>query len=81
MNLDTLQALLGWSLVINMALYTIWVLTVLMGREWLVGKHCRWFGIDPGQARATLYLLLGLYKILITGFLFVPWLAVLIVNR
>ena len=81
MELDTVQSLLGWCLVINMVLYLTYVATMLGAREWLVRRHAKWFAMEPGQIRPILYQFLGTYKLLIIVLNFAPWLAMVIVNR
>ena len=81
MGLETLQSLLGWSLVVNVGFYFIWVVQMFAAREWLVRHHAKWSGIEPDRIRPILYQLLGLYKILILLFNFAPWLAVVITTN
>lgn len=80
MDLDTLQSLLGWSLVINSAVYMIWVVAMLSAREWILRLHERLLAVPPDQARPILYQIMAQYKVLIIVLNFAPWLAVLIVN-
>jgi len=81
MELDTLQSLLGWCLVINVVLYFLYVAMMLGAREWLVRQQAKWFALEPDRVRPILYQFLGAYKLLIIVLNFAPWLAVVIVNR
>lgn len=80
MDLQTLQSLLGWCLIINVGFYMAWAITMFGAREWLVRRQVIWFAVEPERARTTLYTLLAAYKVMILMFNFSPWLSVVIMN-
>lgn len=75
-----LQSFLGWCLVINMIIYIVWVVAIYSAQNWVVTLHGRLFGVEPQAVRTMLYAALIIYKLLLTLFSFVPWLALVIMN-
>jgi hypothetical protein len=80
MPLDTLSALLGWCLLINLGMYLVTVVAVAYGRRLILRLHGARFGLDPGTLPTILYGFVGLYKLLIIVFNLAPWLAIQIMR-
>jgi len=80
MNLETLRELFMWMTVINLGIF-IWsaVLCMVM-KNFIARFHGRMFGLSPEAIKATLYGFLGVYKCILIVFVFVPWLALMIIS-
>ena len=63
MTSDALQALLGWSLVINYGFLMLWFLFFTLGQQWMLALHRQWFKLTVEQFDAANELCVGFYKI------------------
>ena len=81
MDLDTLQTLLGWCLVLGYGLLLIWFFVYKLANDWIVGIHARMFDIDEAVVRGDHFRLMGQYKILLFVFVLAPWLALIIMGN
>ena len=80
MNIETLSTFFGWMTLINLGLY-IWTAIMCMGaKSWIQRVHGKMFELSPEQINAFLYGYLGCYKIIFIVFIFVPWIALKIMN-
>ena len=80
MNLDILQDFLFWCLVLNMGLYTLSALGMYFFREVFYKIIQTVFPFDDDTLAKSFYNYVANYKLLVTIFNFVPWLAIMIVN-
>lgn len=78
-SMQTASALLGWSLVINVAVLALSGLVVIALREPVARIHARLFGLDGKDLGRAYFQYLGQYKIAIFMFNFAPWLALKII--
>jgi len=78
-SLQTLSALLGWSLVINLIVLTLSALLLITLRRPLARIHSALFGLDGKDVGRAYFYYLALYKIAIFAFNFAPWLALKII--
>lgn len=75
MNIETLGSFLGWSMVLNMSILTVWFLVFLFARKRLYALHGQWFKLTPEQFDTIHYAGMAFYKISIFLFNLVPFLA------
>lgn len=73
--LDTFQAVLGWSTLINFAVLTWWFAWFALARDTVRQMHGRWFDIPDAQFDAIHYGGMAIYKLGIILFNLVPYLA------
>ena len=80
MGMEKLQDFFFWCMVLNIGIYTLTALSVLVLRDFVGRLLGKMFRIDEESVGKSLQMYLGAYKLLITVFNFVPWLALLIIN-
>lgn len=79
-DIDQLQKLFFWCLVVNTGIYTFTAIAVLLFRGILCRIHEKIFGFDEETTLKSVHRYLANYKLLITAFNFVPWIAILIIK-
>ena len=79
MNIEILTSFLMTCTLINFALLMIMFLAVVFARDFIFSIHGRWFKMPREKFDFALYLFLGLYKILVIVFCFVPWIVLEII--
>ena len=77
-NIDLLLSLLGWSTVINLGLLLYWFVAFVFAHDLLYRIHSRWFMLSVERFDAIHYGGMGLYKLAIVVFNFVPWLVLML---
>ncbi|MGB5135743.1 MAG: DUF6868 family protein [Prochlorococcaceae cyanobacterium] len=80
MEIDTLRQALEWSTVLHYSVATIWFIAYRRHRRWYGGLIERLFGLSKAEVAEQVFLLLGLYKIGILLFFFIPSIALRIVS-
>jgi hypothetical protein len=80
MNLDQLQQFLLWTLLTASGLYAVTAIAVLAMQGWIVPMQARMFRLEEDVVRRHIYLYLAAFKLLITVFLFSPWLALFLMG-
>jgi hypothetical protein len=80
MGMEKLQDFFFWCMVLNIGIYTLTALSVLVLRDFVGRLLGKMFRIDEEAVRKSIQMYLGNYKLLITVFNFVPWIALLIIN-
>jgi hypothetical protein len=80
MDIDQLQALFFWCMVINIGIYGLQLLAVLVMRDFITRMQMKIVGLDENTVRKTMYRYLASYRLLITVFNFAPWLALVIIK-
>ena len=76
MNMQTLQAFLGWNIVIHAALILILFLLFVFGKRWVLQIHKNFFPLSTDQFQAAYFYFLAGYKILLMVFILVPYLVI-----
>lgn len=79
-SMQTLSAILGWSLLINLIVLTLSGLLLIILRRPVARIHASLFGLDGKDLGRAYFQYLGQYKILIFVFNFAPWLALKIIT-
>lgn len=80
MDAELWPSFLMWSAIINYLLLLTGFLTFAMFHDTLYRFHHRWFALSVSRFDASIYLLLGLYKIGIWMFLIVPYVVLCFVR-
>ena len=75
MTLELLQALLGWSTLINLVLLVTWWLMFATASDWIYRQHSRWFELSRERFHAIHYSGMALLKLLLWVFNLTPYLA------
>lgn len=73
--MEAVKQMLAWCTMINYAVLIIWFVVFMFGREWLSRTHGRIFDVPPEKIKTMMYLLIGIYKLGILLFNFVPYVA------
>jgi len=81
MDVSTLRWFFFWCTLINCLVLGGMTLGVILFGDKIYALHRRWFDFDRGTFEAAMYFFLGIYKILVLVFFFVPWIALLIAGR
>jgi hypothetical protein len=80
MNIELIREFFGWMVAINMILYLWSAVMCIVARNYIQHKHGKWFGLSPEAINAFLYGYLGVYKVVFLVFVFVPWIALLLIG-
>lgn len=80
MDLETLQSFFFWCLIINIGIYAFTAIAVVTMRSLICKIHHRLFGLDEEAVMKSILNYIATYKLLITVFNFVPWIAILIIK-
>ena len=80
MEINLLQDFLFWCLLINAGIYTATAVAVLVFRGMVCRIPEKLFGLDEAAVMRSVQNYLAAYKLLITFFNFVPWVAVLVIK-
>jgi hypothetical protein len=80
MDVDTLQAVLGWASLLNMGLLLLWFAMFMIAHDWVQSVHSKWFNIPEERFDAIHYALMGFYELTIFVVLLGPYLALRIVG-
>lgn len=75
MDMQTLQALCGWSVIVNYGVLLVWALFLLFAPDFVFRLHARFFNLSRTQFDAIHYSAMAAYKLLILVFNLVPWLV------
>ena len=80
MNIETLQDFFFWCMLVNTGIYALTAIAVLVLRDFICKIHKKMFGLDEETVCNSMQKYLATYKLLITVFNFVPWIAILIIK-
>lgn len=80
MDIQTLQDILLWCLLINIGIYLLTALAISTMRSFVNRIQSRIFGLEESVVAASNLRYLASYKLFITVFNFVPWLALKIIS-
>ena len=78
MDIEKLQDFFFWCMLVNSGIYAFTAIAVLVLRDLVCKIHRKMFGLDEETVCKSIHLYLVAYKLLITVFNFVPWIALLI---
>ena len=80
MEIESLEMFFFWCMLINTGIYATTAIAVLVMRGFLCKIHKKMFGLDEETVNKSMQSYLANYKLLITFFNFVPWIAILIIK-
>jgi len=80
MEIDQLQAFLGWCTLINMTLLLWWFLMLVVFREKIYKLHSRWFSISLEDFSQLHYGAMAGFKLSIFVFNLSPYIALRLIN-
>ena len=80
MDVDSIRAFFMWCTILNAGLLVFSSLMCICARDWVYGIHSQLFGISRESFNVAIYSFIGLYKILVIVFNFIPYVALLIVG-
>ena len=78
LNLDALQTILLWSLVVNFGILLFWFVMLAVAHDWVYRLHSRWFRISRESFDTIHYGAMAAYKIGIFLFTVGPLIGVLV---
>ncbi len=78
MDVGTLRWFFFWCAIFNFFILGGFFLGFIFSGDMIYSFHRKWFTLDRDAFNTVMYFFLGIYKILILVFNFVPWLALLI---
>jgi len=81
MNITIMRAFFKWCTLINGSLLILSALLIRFAGGWVFGLHNYWIPISEEAFTMAIYLLLGIFKILVVVFNLVPFIALVIIGR
>ncbi len=75
MIIPMIKEFLLWSFIVNSALLTIWLLAILIGKNWIYKMHSRFFKISMEQFSVVHYAGIAFYKTTIFVLFIVPYIV------
>lgn len=79
MSIENIQAILGWSAIINIVILTLWLLAIKLAKNWIMQTQVGFLNISTEEFNKANYYLIGFYKIMITLFNIVPFFAIMLI--
>ena len=79
MSLELIRAALGWCTIINWGILLLWVIFLRLGHDFTYNMHSKWVRVPAEEFDVIHYKGMAHYKIGITLFNLVPYLALRIV--
>ncbi|MHC4639890.1 MAG: DUF6868 family protein [Planctomycetota bacterium] len=80
MDIDSIRAFFMWCTILNVAMLLFSWLICLCAGDWVYGIHSKLFSISRETFNVAVYSFMGLYKIVIMAFNFIPFIALSIVG-
>lgn len=75
MTLTDLQSLLGWCIVINFSLLTLWFALFVFAKDGLYRLHSAWFSFSRERFETIHYAGMAAYKLATWLFVVAPYIA------
>ena len=80
MDVGIVTTIFMWCTILNVVLLVVSSLVCMFAGDWVYGIHSKWFSVSRKTFKVAFYSFIGVYKILILVFNFVPYVALLIVG-
>ena len=80
MDTEILERFFFWCMLVNTGIYAFTAIMVLVLRDLVCKIHGKMFGLNEETVCKSIHMYLAAYKLLITVFNFVPWIAILIIK-
>ena len=81
MDINTLTTFFMWCAIINISIFVLWLVFILFAPDFTYRLQTRFFPMPRETYNVVVYCFLGLYKVVVIVFVFVPYLALLIIQR
>ena len=81
MDVQMLTTFFMWCTLLNVGLLIVSFLMLLVAGDFVYKVHSKYFAMTRESFNASLYLIIGLYKIAVFVFNLIPWIALLIMSR
>jgi len=79
-TIDTWTAFFGWCTVINIGIYLLTVFALTAMRDFVYRINGKIFKISEEDVARVSFQYVGAYKLIITVFCFVPWVALKVMS-
>jgi len=80
MDIEKLQEFFFWCMLVNLGIYALTAILILIFHNTVLKIQRKMFRLDEETVSKAVYRYLANYKLLITVFNFVPWIAILIIK-
>jgi hypothetical protein len=80
MTLADLTVFFQWATIFGLGIYLLTAGVSIFGRDFLYGLHKKWFAMSRETFNVAIYSYLGFFKIQLTLFVIVPYLALLMMS-
>ncbi len=80
MDIQMLTTFFMWCTLLNVGLLIILFIMLLFAGDFVYKMHSKYFSMTRESFNASLYLIIGLYKIAVFVFNLIPWIALLIMR-
>ena len=80
MDIEKLQEFFFWCMLVNLGIYVLTAILILIFHNTVLKIQSKLFRLDEETVSKAVYKYLANYKLLITVFNFVPWIAILIIK-
>ena len=80
MDVEKLQEFFFWCMLVNFGIYTFTAIMILVFHDTILKVQRKMFRLDEETVSKSVYMYLANYKLLITVFNVVPWIAILIIK-
>jgi hypothetical protein len=80
MNVEFLKDFFLWGFILNLSLLFIWFAFFVFAKDFVLKIHNNLFGISEQQFNIINYSMMGAFKLLIYGFMLVPYIALCIID-
>ena len=80
MDIQMLTTFFMWCTLLNVGLLIMSFIMLFFAGDFVYNMHSKYFAMTRESFNASLYLIIGLYKIAVFVFNLVPWIALLIMR-
>lgn len=74
-TLELLRSLLGWTLLLNLILLLFWSSMIKFAGDFVYKVHTAFIPLSRDQFHMAHYVSLAIYKLMLSLFVLMPWLA------
>ena len=80
MDITVIKGFFFWCTFIDVLLLVLSFLFCAFGGDWIYRMHCKWYPISREAFNVVMYCFVGLFKMFVIVFNFVPWVALVIME-
>jgi hypothetical protein len=81
MDIQMLTIFFMWCTLLNVGLLIVSFIMLFFAGDFVYKMQSKYFAMTRESFNASLYLIIGLYKIAVFVFNLIPWIALLIISR